>query len=490
MNKKLPTNGVRYLAAMLFITSLMLAACGDSPTNTAAPATTAATTSVGSATTAATTTAANAATTATGAAANPAAGTVAGAAYKLNTSVSGKVDFWHFWGSPIRRNAIRRIVAVCQQQLPNIKITETFKPFGDIYTANTAAVAAGSGMPDVIVEDRLKLPQTAANNIETNLQKYATRDSVDGKAYWPFAWQQTLYNNETYGLPFETDIRVLYYSKNAFKEAGLDPEKPPKTWAELEDYANKLDKKNGDGTYSRIGFAPQFGIGWDLGGYLNGSQLVKDGKPYANDPKIVETLNWFKKWSDRYGGWGAFQKFKGQFSSAPNDPFMSGKVAMLVDINGYMSQLNFFRPQIKNADGKNEALDWAISDIPNNGTKASSSGGFALSIPRGSKNADAAWEVIKCASNNESSWGRDTYSMPANVSAANDPVLLADPNWKFTVDAMSYGKPVGGPYVKEYPNWGEQVDKRTTDFYEGKADAKTTLDQAQQAIEAEIAKSK
>jgi hypothetical protein len=46
------------------------------------------------------------------------------------------------------------IVAICQEQLPNVQITETFKPFGDIWTANIAAVAAGTGMPDIIVEDR------------------------------------------------------------------------------------------------------------------------------------------------------------------------------------------------------------------------------------------------------------------------------------------------------------------------------------------------
>ncbi|MGH7960775.1 MAG: hypothetical protein ACRERD_02975, partial [Candidatus Binatia bacterium] len=67
----------------------------------------------------------------------------------LNPEVSGEVEFWHFWGSPVRRTAIRRVVALCQSQLPNTTITEVFKPFGDIWTANIAAVAAGSGMPDV-----------------------------------------------------------------------------------------------------------------------------------------------------------------------------------------------------------------------------------------------------------------------------------------------------------------------------------------------------
>jgi multiple sugar transport system substrate-binding protein len=519
------------LLALLMISSVLFEACGDNTATSTVAATTAAAAQTTAASSAATTAAAGAATTAassgsaTTAAATTAAaggaattaaagattaaaasggnsGAVAGATgdgrFKLNKNVSGTIDFWHFWGSPVRRNGVRRVIAICKQQLPNITVRETFKPFGDIWTANTAAVAAGSGMPDVIVEDRAKLPQAAANNIETDLQPLATRDGVDSKAFFPFTWNDTLYNNDTYGIPFETDVRVLFYNKNAFKEVGLDPEKPPKTWADLEQYADKLDKKNADGGYDRIGFSPLLGNGgWDLYGLLNGAQEVTpEGKPVANDPKMVEALTWMKKWVDRYGGLANFQKFRGQFSAAPNDAFMSGKVAMIIDVNGYASQMNFYRPQVPKADnsGKEELL-WGVSDIPynsNGGKQTSTSGGFTLSIPKGSKNVDAAWEFIKCAAGADgmSSWARDTYAMPSNLVAAKDPTLLADPNWQFMLNAMNYSVPIGVKFVKEYANWGEQIDKRTNDVWEGKVTPQQALDQAQQAIDAEIAKNK
>jgi multiple sugar transport system substrate-binding protein len=150
-----------FLLLGVLLGSLMLTACGETPTATTITNTT-------TAASAPRTTAAGATT------AVPAPGTTAAtssnAAVKLNKDVSGNVEFWHIWASPVRRNAIRRVVAVCQAQLPNIKVKETFKPFGDIWTANTAAVAAGSGMPDVIVEDRPKLALAAANNIQSSLQ--------------------------------------------------------------------------------------------------------------------------------------------------------------------------------------------------------------------------------------------------------------------------------------------------------------------------------
>ncbi len=71
--------------------------------------------------------------------------------YATNPDVEGDITFWHFWGSPLRRTAVQRIIAEFNQVYPNIKVTETAVPFSDIWTKNLAAVAAGSGMPNVIV---------------------------------------------------------------------------------------------------------------------------------------------------------------------------------------------------------------------------------------------------------------------------------------------------------------------------------------------------
>src|SRR5688572_17294583 len=59
-----------------------------------------------------------------------------------NSDVSGEIELWHFWASPVRRNGVQRIKAICQQYLPNVNVVDTVKPFGDIWTANVAAVAA------------------------------------------------------------------------------------------------------------------------------------------------------------------------------------------------------------------------------------------------------------------------------------------------------------------------------------------------------------
>jgi multiple sugar transport system substrate-binding protein len=161
---------------------------------------------------------------------------------------------------------------------------------------------------------------------------------------------------------------------------------------------------------------------------------------------------------------------------------------MMVDVAGYSSQLNFYRPQVPTAADptKKENLDWGVGELPYNTDPGDWSGGFSFSIPTGAQNGDAAWEFIKCAAGQEgqSSWARDTYALPTNIAAANDPVLQADPNWKVFSTALSYS--TGGNYLKEYANWKEQLDQRQEKVWTGEVTAKEALDEAQKAIEDEI----
>ncbi len=404
---------------------------------------------------------------------------LADTASALDSSVSGEAEIWHFWGSPDRRTALRRVIAICQQELPNIEITETFKPWGDIWTANVAAVAAGSGMPGIIVEDRPQLPQRARDQIATDLQPYIDRDNFDTSVFWDFTWNETLYEGDSYGIPFETDVRMLIWNKNAFAAAGLDPESPPETWEELEQYAEQLTVQNDDGSYEQIGFFPLWSAGPDFWARTNGWQQVQDGRPVYNTPEYIETVEWITDWIDRYGGWDQVQSFKASYGSPPNDIFMSGAVPMVVETAGYLAQLSFYRP--RTADG--EAIEWGASFIPYSTQKANWSGGFALSIPYGAEYPDAAWEVIKCMAGpaGQASWSRDTYAIPTSREVVDDPVLNADPDWATVMEVMEDSQ--GSTYVPEYPNFNQEINSRMDQVWSGDMTPEEALNEAQDAID-------
>jgi multiple sugar transport system substrate-binding protein len=395
-----------------------------------------------------------------------------------------EITFWHFWGSPVRRTAVRRVIAICEAQMDGIKVNEVFKPFGEIWTANIAAVAAGSGMPDVIVEDRPQLPRIAADGIEQSLQPLIDRDSFDTSHFWPFTWDQTLYEGESYGIPFETDVRVLFYNQTALTEAGFDA--PPESWDELWAYADALDQYDENGNLTRMAFFPLYGnVGLDVWAMTNGHVWVQDGKPVINDPVVLETVQWLQTWVERYGGWEKVQEFLAQYGAPPNDAFMAGGVLMKVDVAGYHSQLSFYRPMAKLADETETRMEWSAGLIPYKVEPATSSGGFALSIPVGAEHPEEAWEFIKCAAGYDPniSWARDTYAIPTYMEAAYDPVLMADPIWEFFVASMEYGKLV--PFVPEYSNWyGDTIGTMQEDVWYGTLSAEDMLADAQDTVDA------
>ena len=79
----------------------------------------------------------------------------------------------------------------------------------------------------------------------------------------------------TYGIPWQRSTIILYYNKDAYREVGLDPETPPTTWTELEDYAQKLTKVE-NGVTTRYGIQ----IPSDKAGY---AYWMKQQRHHASD---------------------------------------------------------------------------------------------------------------------------------------------------------------------------------------------------------------
>ena len=120
---------------------------------------------------------------------------------------------------------------------------------------------------------------------------------------------------------------------------------------------------------------------------------------------------------------------------AKHTPLTNG-VAMFVDIFGYNSQLEFYRPRadINNdgtAAGDEPRMNWGIGQLPYNegAGPADWSGGFSMSIPTGAANPDAAWEFLSWLQSTDG--GQKIYTesgeiFPALQSVANSPVFMTD----------------------------------------------------------------
>ncbi len=83
------------------------------------------------------------------------------------------------------------------------------------------------------------------------VQKWVDADKMDLKAFEPNLLAYYTVDNKLYSMPFNTSTPILYYNKNMFKEAGLDPAKPPQTFEEVAAAARKLTVKDNAGKVTR-----------------------------------------------------------------------------------------------------------------------------------------------------------------------------------------------------------------------------------------------
>ena len=119
-------------------------------------------------------------------------------------------------------------------------------------------------------------------------------------SFYPGLMENGKTKGKTWGIPFQRSTIVMYYNKDAFKEAGLDPNKPPANWDEMAAMGQKLVKKSG-GQVERWGvMVPSTGYPyWMFQAFAmqNGEVLMNSegNETYFDKPAVVEALTYWQK---------------------------------------------------------------------------------------------------------------------------------------------------------------------------------------------------
>ena len=168
--------------------------------------------------------------------------------------------------------------------------------------------------------------------------------TADDKAWLNGFYKAFMMNSQTggktWGVPFQRSTVVMYYNKDLFKEAGLDPNKPPTTWAELKDAATKLTKKDASGKVTQWGMQiPSSGFPYWLFQTLtttNDAMLANEAGTQVkfDDPKVIEALQY---WVD-LGKAGVHPPGVVEWGTTPKD-FFEKKVAMMFTTTGNLTNV-------------------------------------------------------------------------------------------------------------------------------------------------------
>ena len=162
--------------------------------------------------------------------------------------------------------------------------------YDDTVTKLQTAVQGGTP-PEVFVSLATQRFTMASTGMAMPLDDLIAADP-DGQEYiddfLPGFMEDSYVDGQIYSIPFQRSTMVMFYNKDAFKEVGLDPEKPPTTWDEVVEYGQKLtnDNRYGVGLALNSGSAQWAFTGFCLQNSENGENLMtEDGK--AVDRKSV-----------------------------------------------------------------------------------------------------------------------------------------------------------------------------------------------------------
>lgn len=291
---------------------------------------------------------------------------------------------------------------------PDIHVSLLSMGAGAMNPQKLMTAIVGRVPPDVVDQDRFTVGDWASRGAFLPLNDLLAKDAKSGSPYAirqsdyvPATWAEAVYQGKVYAIPNSTDDRVLFYNKTDFKNAGLDPNKPPRTWDELIADAKKMTLRNSDGSYKQVGFIPTFSQGWL---YLwswqeDGDFLSPDGRRCTLDnPQTVKALAAVADWYKQLGGVDAINSFAGGFGDNQDDPLMTGQLAMRVDGDAVVSSIARWHPE----------MDFGVAPVPvpterylhegrfkHDPTWVTWSGGFSYAIPIGAKHVQAAWEFIE-----------------------------------------------------------------------------------------------
>ncbi len=332
------------------------------------------------------------------------------------------------------------------------KVTLTVIPDDQMVTKLATGVQAGE-VPDVLSFDLIYMPDFMRAGFLTDLTADLKDDPNQAKVAQAYKDLAT-YDGKLYGTGWTPDVSILMWNKDLFKKAGLDPEKAPTTLAEIHEDAKKI-RALGDDTYGFYfsGACPGCNI------FATSPMMVASGaKLLPHDckeeplqgPGVKEVLQLYRDmWTEGLVPASA-QADNGQNFVAL---FESGKI-------GIQGAGGFLISDLKN---KVPDMNFGVTFLPGieEGQKSAFVGGDVIAIPKGSKHADIALQLIKWELTDEAQLEglAKNNIIPSRTDLA-DNKYFSDPR------VVTTAKAVGVGYVPWVFHFNDMVNSNSSPWIE------------------------
>lgn len=289
--------------------------------------------------------------------------------------------------SPLERQAKNVVEAYNKSHKNQVKLE--IIPNDDM-EGKVGGASQTDSLPDILAGDVVRIPYWASEGIFTDITKQI--DGLDNKADLQQGHIEAgTVDGAEYTLPFITDVSVMVWNKNLYKEAGLDPEQGPKSIDQFVEQAKKVAALNKDGVAGSY-LAGQSGgaLVFDLfpSVWADGESVMnKDGSEATLDNDSMKgVLDAYKELANTTNGLGAGSKE--ETGATWTAPFVNGKI-------GVMPYPNTSTTALFDAE-KDGGFEVGVAPIP--GTKEGKTstflGGDAMGISKDSKHVAQAWNFL------------------------------------------------------------------------------------------------
>jgi sn-glycerol 3-phosphate transport system substrate-binding protein len=399
-----------------------------------------------------------------------------------------KVTFWHAMGGT-NNKVVDQMVADFNASQDKIKVEAVFQGSYDDLLTKLKVAGANDG-PSIAQVYEIGTRYMIDSKLITPVQKFIDQENYDLSQLEPNITGYYTYNKQLYSMPFNTSNPILYYNKDLFTAAGLDPEKAPATYEEVQKDAEAITKS---GKATGASFAI---YGWFMEQFFGsqGAEYVNNGngrtssatESLVGSEAGVKTLTWWKNMVDSKAAVNLGRK-----TDDTKKAFASGQIGMTLDSTASL------RGMVNSAEGKFKVGTGFLpkpSDAKDGGVIV---GGASLWMMNGRPEAEqkAAWQFMKFLTlpKEQAYWSINTGYFPITMKAYEEQSmkdnLVKYPQFKTAIDQLHQTKlniATEGAVIGVYPEARQIVEGAIEQALLNKKKPKEALDDAAKEISGKI----
>ncbi|WP_150493520.1 ABC transporter substrate-binding protein [Roseibium aquae] len=374
---------------------------------------------------------------------------VAATAFTFSTWASAQaVDLQFYFPVAVGGKAaetIQELTSDYMAQNPGVTIDAVYAGSYQDTVAKAITASRGGNPPQLSVILSVDMFTLIDEDLIVPFDDYLASDEDKAwlAGFYPAFMENSQTGGKTYGIPFQRSTPVLYWNKEAFAEAGLDPNVPPANWDEMVEFGKKLTKKDASGNVTQWGVRiPSSGFPyWLFQGLTTQNGVIlansEGNRTNFDDPKVVEALQYLVDLSQKHQvmapgiiEWGATPK-----------AFFEGQTAMMWTTTGNLTNVR-----------DNAPFEFGVAMLPAKERRGAPTGGGNFYLFKGASDEQnqAAVDFVKwiAAPEQAAKWAMatgyvapraDTWETDVMKAYAKDfpPALVARDQLEFAVAELS-----------------------------------------------------